>query len=98
METMKQSHLWSSPGTHGSLVVIWWLYISSSGETRKFDFLSEIEGQGQLLPKTIGNLTKVFCTSGPNLVVLASKGDELPQEQAQNGIDFDFEVTFDLEG
>ena len=35
METMKQSDLWSSPGAHGSLVVIWWLCISSSGATRK---------------------------------------------------------------
>ena len=42
METMKQSGLWSSLGTHGSLVVIWRLCISSSGETRKFDFLSQI--------------------------------------------------------
>ena len=33
---------WSSLDTHGSLVVIWWLCISSSGETRKFDFLSQI--------------------------------------------------------
>ena len=37
-----KSGLWSSLGTHGSLVVIWWLCISSSGETRKFDFLSQI--------------------------------------------------------
>ena len=42
METMKQPGLWSSLGTHGSLVVIWWLCISSSGETRKFDFLNQI--------------------------------------------------------
>ena len=42
METMKQLGLWSSLGTHGYLVVIWWLCISSSGETRKFDFLSQI--------------------------------------------------------
>ena len=34
METMKQSGLWSSLGTHDSVVVIWWLCISSSGETR----------------------------------------------------------------
>ena len=27
METMKQSGLWSSLGTHGSMVVIWWLCI-----------------------------------------------------------------------
>ena len=42
METMKQSGLWSSLGTHGSLVVIWWLCISSSGEARKFDLSSQI--------------------------------------------------------
>ena len=42
METMKQSGLWSNLGTHGSLVVIWWLCISSSGVTRKFDIWSQI--------------------------------------------------------
>ena len=98
---MKQSCLWSSLGTHGSLVVIWWLYISSSGETRKFAFFKvkfDLEGEGQLLPKTRGTLTKVFCTSGPHLVVLAWTGDELSRGQAQNGVNFYFEVKFDLEG
>ena len=42
METMKQSGLWSSLGTHDSVVVIWWLCISSSGETRKFDCWNQI--------------------------------------------------------
>ena len=42
METMKQSDLWSSLGTHGCLVAIWWLCISSSEETGKFDFISQI--------------------------------------------------------
>ena len=42
METMKESGLWSSICTHGSLVAIWWSCISSSCETRKFDFLSQI--------------------------------------------------------
>ena len=53
----------------------------------------------QSTPKTIGILTKlhVFCTSGPNLVVLALTGDELSRRQAQNGVNFDFEVKFDLE-
>ena len=45
----------------------------------------------------IGILTKVFCTSGPNLVILAWTGDELSPGQAQNGVNFDFEVKFDLE-
>ena len=47
-------------------------------------------------PKNIRILTKVFCTSGPNLVVLAWTGDELSRGQAQNGVNFDFEGKFDL--
>ena len=38
-------------------------------------------------------LTKVFSTAGPNLVALAWRGDELSHGQAQNGVNFDFEVT-----
>ena len=49
-------------------------------------------------PKIIGILTKVFCTSGPNLVILAWTGDELSRGQAQNGVKFDFEVEFDFKG
>ena len=39
----------------------------------KFDFQVEfdLEGQGRSSPKTIGTLTKVFCTFVPNLVILA---------------------------
>ena len=37
-------------------------------------------------------------TSGPNLLNLAWTGDELSHEQVQNGVNFDFEVKFDLEG
>ena len=46
----------------------------------KFD----LEVQGQLPPKTIGILTKVFCSSGPNLVILAWTGDKLSRGQASN--------------
>ena len=52
----------------------------------------------QSTPKTTGILTKVFSTSGPNLVALARTCDELSHGQAQNGVNFDFEVKFDLEG
>ena len=45
-----------------------------------------------------GILTKVFCTFGPNLVILAWTGDELSRGQAQNEVNFYFEVKFDLEG
>ena len=48
-------------------------------------------------PQTTGILTKLFLTSGPNLVVLAWTGEELLRGQAQNGVNFDFEVKFDLE-
>ena len=49
-------------------------------------------------PKTIGILTKAFCTFGPNFAVLAWTGDELSCRQAPNGVNFDFEVKFDLAG
>ena len=52
----------------------------------------------QSTPQTTGILTKLFCTSIPNLVVLAWTGEELLRLQAQNGVNFDFEVKFDLEG
>ena len=54
--------------------------------------------QARPTPKTMGILTKVFCISGPNLVILAWTGDELSHGQAQNGVNFDFKVKFDLEG
>ena len=52
----------------------------------------------QSTPNTTWILTKVFSTSGPNLVALAWTGDELSRGQAQNGVNFYFEVKFDLEG
>ena len=54
--------------------------------------------QAQSTPQTVGILTKVFCTSGPNFVVLDGIGDELSRGQAENGVNFDFEVKFNLEG
>ena len=48
-------------------------------------------------PKIIRILTKVFCTFGPNLVILAWSGEELSRGQAQNGVNFDFELKFHLE-
>ena len=41
-------------------------------------------------PKTIGTFTKLFSTSGPNLVILAWMGNELWSGQAQNGVNSDF--------
>ena len=63
-----------------------------------FKVISDLEGQGQLPQKTIRILTKEFCTSGPNLVILAWMSDELLCGQAQNGVNLEFQVKFDLEG
>ena len=49
-------------------------------------------------PQNNRDLNHVFCTSGPNLVALAWIGDELSRGQAQNGVSFDLEIKFDLEG
>ena len=95
METMKQSGPWSSLGTHGSLLVTWWLCVSCSGETGNFDFLSWI---WPWTSRSIGILTKVFCTSGPNLVALAWMVGELWCGEAKNGVNLDFQVKFHFEG
>ena len=63
-----------------------------------FKFENEIEDQDQSIPKLIGILPQIFCTYGLNLVILAWIGYELSGRQAQNGVTFDFEVEFDLEG
>ena len=83
METMKQWGLWYRTGIHGSLVVICWLCIS-----RIFEILSK----HKLPAKTIGILTSVFCTSGVNLVILAWTCEESSGGQAQNRVNFHFEV------
>ena len=43
-------------------------------------------------------LTVLKCICGPNWEILSWTGDELSHGQAQNGVNFDFEVKFDLEG
>ena len=45
-----------------------------------------------------GVLTVLKCICGRNLEILSWTGDELTHGQAQNGVNFDFEVKFDLEG
>ena len=79
-----------------------WIFTKNSankfGRKTGFKIENEIEDQDQSIPKLTGILTQVFCTFGPNLVILAWTGDELSCRQAQNGVTFDFEVKFDLEG
>ena len=58
-------------------MVPWWFYggfvfpVVVMLENLSFQVKFDLEGQGQLPPKTIEILTDVFCTSGPNLVILA---------------------------
>ena len=51
-----------------------------------FDFQVkfDLEGQVQSTPKTIGILTKLFCMSGSNLVILAGTSDKLSRGQARD--------------
>ena len=49
-----------------------------------FEVEFDLEGQGQLPPKTTGTLTKVFCIFGPNLAILARTGPELLRGQASD--------------
>ena len=76
------------------------IFQRSKSDANKQDFENKcnLTCQAQSTPKTIGILTKVFSTSGSSLVAPAWTGDELSHGQAQNGVNFDFEVTFDLEG
>ena len=59
-------------------------YRADKLKTFDFEVKFDLEGRGQSPPKTIGILTKVFYTYGPNLVILAWMGDELSRRQASN--------------
>ena len=59
-----------------------WHGQAQNGVNFYFEVKFDLEGQGQSPPKTIGILTKVFYTYGPNLVILVWTGDELSRGQA----------------
>ena len=70
----------------------------SDANKQDFEIKLDLTYRARSAPQIIGILTKVFCTFGPNLVILAWTGDELSRGQAQNGVNFDFKFKFDLEG
>ena len=75
--------------------LLYWLFIYSGGENSHneiwaFKAKFDLEGQGQSSSKTMGILTKVFCTSGPNFVIQAWTGDEVWYGQSQNGVTLNF--------
>ena len=57
-----------------------------------------IEDQFQSSPKLVGIWTVLRCIFVPNLEIVTSIDGELWYGQAQNGVNFDFEVKFDFEG
>ena len=58
-------------------MALWWLYggyvfqVVVKPEILTFQVRFDLEGQGQSSNKIIGILTHVFCTSGPNLEIIA---------------------------
>ena len=73
------------------------MYIKSSIWSG-FEIKNWIEDQFQSSPKLVGIWTVLRCIFVPNLEIVTSIGDELWHAQAQNGVNFDFGVQFDLEG
>ena len=84
MGTVKKSRYkntcWGWRPWHSQDHLVWW----RNWALWNFDFYIkfDLQGQGQSLPKTIGILTKEFCTLEPDLVILAWKDDELSCRQA----------------
>ena len=60
---------------------------AQTGVNFDFEVKFDLKGQGQSTPKTIGILTKVFYTYGPNLVILAWTVNELSHEQTLSRTD-----------
>ena len=65
---------------------------------KSFRIRNEGEVQGQSSPELTGILTVLKCICCPNLEILTRIGGELWFGQAQNGVNFEFGVKFDLEG
>ena len=63
-----------------------------------FEIINWIEDQFQSSPKLVGIWTVLRCIFVPNLEIVTSIGGELWHGQAQNGVNFDFVVQFELEG
>ena len=73
------------------------MYIKSSIWSG-FEIKNWIEDQFRSSPKLVAIWTVLRCILVPNLEIVTSIGGELKHGQAQNGVNFDFDVKFDLEG
>ena len=72
------------------------MYIKSSIWSG-FEIKNWIEDQFQSNPKLVGIWTVPRCIFVPNLEIVTLFGGELWHGQAQNGVNLDFHVKFDLE-
>ena len=82
--SLKHSGPWSSLCSHGYYVftlVVWYISLVVKPGIIKFGLLSQISTWRSR--SKIRILTKVFCTSDPNLVILAWTGDEFWHGQTQ---------------
>ena len=70
----------------------------SDANKQDFEIKLNLTYRARSTPKITRILAKVFCNFGLYLVILAWTGDELLRGQAQNEVNLDFEVKFDLEG
>ena len=68
------------------------------GRKTGFKIENEFEDQDQSIPKLTGISTELRCIFDQNLEILTSTGGEWSCGQAQNSVNFDFQVEFDLEG
>ena len=64
------------------MYLLWWLCIYSGGQTRRNEILTSKLNKLHWRSRSINlqnnrDLSKVLCTSGPNLVILAWTGDKL---------------------
>ena len=73
------------------------MYIKSS-ILSGFEIENWIEDQFQSSPKLVAIWTVLRCIFVPNLEIVTLIGGELWHGEAQNGVNFDFGVQFDLEG
>ena len=73
------------------------MYIKSSIWSG-FEIKNWIEDRFQSSPKLVGIWTVLRCIFVPNLEIVTPIGGELWHAQAENGVNFDFGVQFDLEG
>ena len=85
-------HFWSKFGD--SSLNGWQVLLRTSSKSDKIWLLS----QAWSTLKSMGILTVLRWTFGPNLVTLTWTDDKLSSGEAQDEVKFDFQAKFDLEG